>query len=124
MNSLRRLLQPEELNYSKLVDPVSEEQIVPVICIDQRAFAERGLAALVMQGFANRAAVEQTFETKRATFYSRSQRGLWVKGASSGNILAVRAAYTDCDYDSLLLDVNPVGPTCHTGAASCFECEP
>lgn len=121
MSNLRTVTSAEELNYTKLIEPITGEFIVPVVCIDAERLAMDGLWAYRMQGFANKAAVERTLETRNATFYSRSKSGLWTKGEESGNFLIVRAAYTDCDFDSLLLDIEPIGPTCHTGTPSCFE---
>ena len=73
-----------------------------------------------MLAWANRAAVDATLATGRATFYSRSRGALWEKGATSGNHLAVVRVLVDCDEDALVYLVEPAGPTCHTGAPSCF----
>ncbi len=75
---------------------------------------------VLMLGFANREAVERTLETKTAWFWSRSRRKLWNKGESSGHFLKVHKVVTDCDTDTLLYVCTPLGPTCHTGAQSCF----
>ncbi len=75
---------------------------------------------VLMLGFANREAVERTLETKTAWFWSRSRQKLWNKGESSGHFLKVRKVVTDCDTDTLLYICTPLGPTCHTGARSCF----
>lgn len=75
---------------------------------------------VLMVGFTNREAVELTLETKTAWFWSRSRGELWNKGATSGNLLHVKKALTDCDTDTLLYLCQPDGPTCHTGARSCF----
>jgi phosphoribosyl-AMP cyclohydrolase len=64
-----------------------------------------------------------TRETGLAHFWSRSRRQLWLKGETSGNILAVKEMKLDCDRDAVLLLVEPAGPTCHTGAVSCFHNE-
>lgn len=121
MNDLREIIRAEQLDYSKMAVAESGELVVPVVCIDTVRFATEGLAAYRMQGFANQLAIEMTLQTHKATFYSRKRNGLWTKGEESGNFLIVRAAYTDCDYDSVLLDVDARGPTCHTGANSCFQ---
>ncbi len=94
------------------------------------AFDARGLLATVVQdrltgqvrmlAHANREAVTRTLATGRATFWSRSRGELWEKGATSGNGLRVTAVVADCDADALLYLVDPEGPTCHTGRASCF----
>ncbi len=75
---------------------------------------------ILMLGFANREAVERTLETKTAWFWSRSRKKLWNKGESSGHFLKVHKVVTDCDTDTLLYVCTPLGPTCHTGARSCF----
>jgi len=75
---------------------------------------------VLMLGYMNQEAFDQTIETKKVTFYSRSKQRLWMKGESSGNILSVIDIKMDCDHDSILIFVNPKGPTCHTGSTSCF----
>lgn len=75
---------------------------------------------VLMLGFTNREAVELTLKTGTAWFWSRSRQKLWNKGESSGNFLHVERALTDCDTDTLLYLCRPDGPTCHTGADSCF----
>jgi len=77
--------------------------------------------AVLMVGFCDEAAVRSTLQTGLATFYSRSRRQPWVKGETSGNTLTVVQASVDCDADTLLLQCRPAGPTCHTGATSCFD---
>lgn len=73
-----------------------------------------------MLAWANRAAVEQTLTTGKATFFSRSRQALWVKGETSGHVLRVDRVVADCDADTLLYLVDPVGPSCHTGSPNCF----
>jgi phosphoribosyl-AMP cyclohydrolase len=68
----------------------------------------------------NRAALEATFATGKVHFWSRSRGTLWMKGETSGNVLNVVAMLVDCDQDALLIRAAPTGPTCHTGARSCF----
>ncbi|MBW8173304.1 bifunctional phosphoribosyl-AMP cyclohydrolase/phosphoribosyl-ATP diphosphatase HisIE [Ornithinimicrobium sp. Arc0846-15] len=75
---------------------------------------------VLMVGYLDRDAVQQTLETGLASFYSRSRQTSWVKGETSGNTLSVRSIAVDCDNDTLLLISEPAGPTCHTGAHSCF----
>ncbi len=75
---------------------------------------------VLMLGFANREAAELTLKTKTAWFWSRSRQKLWNKGESSGHFLKVHKVLTDCDTDTLLYVCTPLGPTCHTGARSCF----
>lgn len=74
-----------------------------------------------MMAYMNQTAYEQTLQSKRATFYSRSRQALWIKGETSGNTLHVVSMAWDCDEDTLLCLVNPDGPACHTGSESCFE---
>ena len=75
---------------------------------------------VLMLGFTNREAVERTLETRTAWFWSRSRQKLWNKGETSGHFLHVKKVLTDCDTDTLLYLCWPDGPTCHTGARSCF----
>lgn len=76
--------------------------------------------AVLMVAFMNQQAWESTIETGWAHFWSRSRNELWQKGATSGNRLRVESVSLDCDADTVLLFVEPEGPTCHTGARSCF----
>jgi phosphoribosyl-AMP cyclohydrolase / phosphoribosyl-ATP pyrophosphohydrolase len=73
-----------------------------------------------MVGWMNQAALDETLRSRRATFFSRSRGRLWTKGESSGNTLEVREVYADCDADTLLVLVDPIGPTCHTGRSTCL----
>jgi phosphoribosyl-AMP cyclohydrolase / phosphoribosyl-ATP pyrophosphohydrolase len=75
---------------------------------------------VLMLGYINKESLEKTLQTGHVWFYSRSRQELWEKGETSGNYLNVRAIFKDCDEDSLLIQVDPAGPTCHTGAESCF----
>jgi phosphoribosyl-AMP cyclohydrolase len=79
-------------------------------------------AEILMLGFMNREAWERTLETGYVTFYSRTRNELWTKGETSGNRLRVISAATDCDRDSLLLqvEVEGAGVVCHEGTRSCF----
>ncbi len=76
---------------------------------------------VLMVGYADRDAVERTLATGLLTFHSRSRGVRWTKGETSGNTLAVRSLHADCDGDAILARVRPRGPTCHTGARSCFD---
>jgi phosphoribosyl-AMP cyclohydrolase / phosphoribosyl-ATP pyrophosphohydrolase len=73
-----------------------------------------------MVAWMNREALAATLESGDATFYSRSRRALWRKGETSGHVLRVHEVAVDCDGDTLLLMVDPEGPSCHTGRATCF----
>jgi phosphoribosyl-AMP cyclohydrolase / phosphoribosyl-ATP pyrophosphohydrolase len=76
---------------------------------------------VLMLGFMNEAALRLTLEQKRVTFFSRTKNRLWTKGETSHHYLDVVSVAADCDRDSILVTVHPHGPTCHTGAASCFD---
>lgn len=76
---------------------------------------------VLMLGYMNEEALEKTLVEKRVTFFSRSKNRLWTKGETSGNFLHVVDMSLDCDNDTLLILVNPVGNTCHTGSESCFS---
>jgi phosphoribosyl-ATP pyrophosphohydrolase/phosphoribosyl-AMP cyclohydrolase len=76
--------------------------------------------AVLMLGYMNAESLGITLEQKKVCFFSRSRQKLWLKGETSGNFLNVVSIKTDCDADTLLITANPAGPTCHTGARSCF----
>lgn len=117
----RILMSADQLNYTKIIDPESEEKLIPAIVVDTSQFSIDSMRGMLMVGFANKEAIEKTLATGLVTFFSRSQGGLWTKGETSGNVLSLREAYIDCDADTVLFDAEPAGPTCHTGADSCFE---
>ncbi len=75
---------------------------------------------VLMLGFMNREAYQKTVETGKVTFYSRTKQRLWTKGEESGNFLNVVDIKSDCDDDTLLIQVHPVGPVCHTGTDTCW----
>lgn len=75
---------------------------------------------VLMLAFMDRAAVEETISSGEATFYSRSRNARWRKGETSGNRLKVTSITADCDGDSVLLQVSPLGPACHLQTTSCF----
>lgn len=75
---------------------------------------------VLMLGYMNQEALRITTETQHVTFWSRSRQSLWTKGESSGNTLRLIEIRQDCDGDALLVLAEPAGPTCHTGANSCF----
>jgi phosphoribosyl-AMP cyclohydrolase/phosphoribosyl-ATP pyrophosphohydrolase/phosphoribosyl-AMP cyclohydrolase len=94
------------------------------------AFDDRGLVPAVVQdirsgdvlmvAWMSAEALAATQRTGQAHFWSRSRRELWRKGATSGNVMAVRELWIDCDGDTLLMRVEPAGPACHTGERTCF----
>ena len=75
---------------------------------------------VLMLGYMNIEAYQKTIDTNKVTFYSRSKQRLWTKGEESGNFLNLIDIKNDCDNDSLLIQVNPVGPTCHKGTDNCW----
>ena len=97
------------LNFEKYADG-----LIPAIVQDART------RAVLMLGYMNRAALEATTRTGIVTFFSRSRQELWVKGETSGNFLKLVSMSEDCDSDAVLVLANPTGPSCHTGATTCF----
>ncbi len=85
---------------------------------------DKNTRVVLMLGYMNRAALEQTIASGTVTFFSRSKQRLWTKGETSGNILRIADTsndiLNDCDNDTLLILASPAGPTCHTGNDSCF----
>jgi phosphoribosyl-AMP cyclohydrolase len=75
---------------------------------------------ILMVAMMNAEAFELTQRTKQAHFWSRSRNKLWLKGETSGNFLNIKEMQLDCDRDTVLLQVEPAGPVCHTGNRSCF----
>ncbi len=76
---------------------------------------------VLMLGYMNEEAYQKTLETKKVTFFSRTKKRLWTKGEESGNFLILVEIKNDCDNDTLLISVNPVGPTCHKGSDTCWN---
>lgn len=76
---------------------------------------------VLMLGYMNQEAFDKTIETNKVTFYSRTKNRLWTKGEESGHFLNLVGIKNDCDNDTLLVTVNPMGPTCHTGSATCWQ---
>jgi phosphoribosyl-ATP pyrophosphohydrolase/phosphoribosyl-AMP cyclohydrolase len=88
--------------------------LIPAIIQDETT------AKVLMLGYMNSEAFAKTEAEKRVTFFSRTKNRLWTKGEESGNFLAVVSIQNDCDNDTLLIKVNPVGPVCHTGTDTCW----
>jgi phosphoribosyl-ATP pyrophosphohydrolase/phosphoribosyl-AMP cyclohydrolase len=98
-----------ELNFEK-----SPDGLLPAIIQDAST------RVVLMQGYMNREALEKTLDTKLVTFFSRSKQRLWTKGETSRNYLHFVSAAADCDKDSILVQVRPNGPSCHTGDDTCW----
>ncbi|MDQ4077028.1 MAG: phosphoribosyl-AMP cyclohydrolase [Chloroflexota bacterium] len=92
----------------------NNQGLIPAILQD----ADDG--TVLMMAWMNEEALHFTKERGEAVFWSRSRQEIWHKGATSGNVMRVRSIHYDCDGDTLLLQVDPAGPACHTGARSCF----
>ncbi|MEO0776824.1 MAG: bifunctional phosphoribosyl-AMP cyclohydrolase/phosphoribosyl-ATP diphosphatase HisIE [Bacteroidota bacterium] len=106
-----------EFNDTELIAAVDFEKgagLVPVVVQDALNLA------VLMLGYMNREALEKTLAERRVTFFSRSKQRLWTKGESSQNYLDLVDIKLDCDRDTLLVLAHPHGPTCHTGATTCF----
>lgn len=99
-----------DLDFLKMPD-----QLIPAIVQD----ADTG--QVLMLGYFNPEAWQQTQAQGRVTFFSRSKQRLWTKGETSGNYLEVVSLHLDCDQDTVLVRVHPAGPTCHRGTTSCFD---
>jgi len=98
------------IDFSKTADG-----LVPAIIQDNTTLK------VLMLGYMNQESFEKTKTTGKVTFFSRSKQRLWTKGEESGNFLNVVSMSVDCDNDTLLIKANPVGPTCHTGADTCWN---
>jgi phosphoribosyl-ATP pyrophosphohydrolase/phosphoribosyl-AMP cyclohydrolase len=99
-----------EPDFTKAVDG-----LLPAIIQDDHT------GKVLMQGYMNKESFQKTLDEKVVWFYSRSKKRLWKKGETSGNELQVSAVRLDCDLDSILIKVIPLGPVCHTGADTCFN---
>ncbi|WP_282118021.1 bifunctional phosphoribosyl-AMP cyclohydrolase/phosphoribosyl-ATP diphosphatase HisIE [Maribacter aquivivus] len=97
-------------NWEKMSDG-----LVPAIIQDART------KNVLMLGYMNAEALKKTTDSGKVTFFSRSKQRLWTKGEESGNFLNLVSIKNDCDDDSLLITVNPEGPTCHTGTDTCWK---
>jgi phosphoribosyl-ATP pyrophosphohydrolase/phosphoribosyl-AMP cyclohydrolase len=98
-----------ELNFNKLAG-----ELLPAVIQDNTT------DKVLMVGFMNKEAYDKTVSTGLVTFFSRTKNRLWTKGEESGNFLKVVTIQPDCDQDTLLIKVNPVGPVCHTGSDTCW----
>jgi len=92
----------------------AKSELVPAVIQDQKT------SKVLMLGYMNKEAVDKTLNTGQVTFFSRSKQRLWTKGEESGNFLNLKSIELDCDNDTLLIQVEPVGPTCHKGTDTCW----
>ena len=99
------------------IDFNKTDGLVPVVIQDEQTLE------VLMLGYMNQEAYDKTVQENIVTFFSRSKNRLWTKGETSSNFLHVKSIALDCDNDTLLIKVKPDGPTCHTGARSCFNTE-
>jgi phosphoribosyl-ATP pyrophosphohydrolase/phosphoribosyl-AMP cyclohydrolase len=99
---------------SEALDWTKQDGLLPAIVQD--AATHR----VLMLGYMDRAALAATMASRKVTFFSRSRQRLWTKGEESGHVLDLVSISADCDRDTLLVQANPHGPTCHRGTTSCF----
>lgn len=99
-----------KINFNKTPD-----NLIPAIIQDNET------KNVLMLGYMNQEALDQTLATNKVTFFSRTKNRLWTKGEESGNFLELISIKEDCDNDTLLVKVKPVGPTCHTGLDTCWQ---
>lgn len=109
-HQIDRIRSTMKINFTK-----NPDGLVPAIIQDATT------KNVLMLGYMNAAALKRTQETKKVTFFSRSKQRLWTKGEESGNFLNLVHIKNDCDNDSLLVSVDPEGPTCHTGSDTCWN---
>ena len=98
------------INFNKTPD-----NLIPAIIQDSET------KNVLMLGYMNQEALDQTLATNKVTFFSRTKNRLWTKGEESGNFLDLISIKEDCDNDTFLVKVKPVGPTCHTGLDTCWQ---
>ncbi len=103
------MINVNELNFDKL------NGLIPAIITDVNS------GAVLMLGFMNKESIEKTIKGGKVTFYSRTKKRLWTKGETSGNFLHLKSIETDCDKDTILIEADPEGNTCHLERYSCFE---
>jgi phosphoribosyl-ATP pyrophosphohydrolase/phosphoribosyl-AMP cyclohydrolase len=106
------------MNFKDLTNQIDfnkDDGLVPAIIQDVKT------QKVLMLGYMNKESYEKTIESGKVTFYSRSKQRLWIKGEESGNFLNLKDLSLDCDKDTLLIKVDPVGPVCHKGTDTCWE---
>jgi phosphoribosyl-ATP pyrophosphohydrolase/phosphoribosyl-AMP cyclohydrolase len=104
-----KTFEPETLDWKKM------DGLIPAIVQG----ADTG--AVLMLAYMNKKALKRTIRTGKVTFFSRSRKALWTKGETSGNYLILKEIQADCDGDTLLIQAEPSGPSCHRGTATCFS---
>lgn len=106
----------DAIGYDEFLKAVAfnADGLVPVIAQDHKT------GAVLMLAWMTRDTLKTTLETGDVTYWSRSRREAWRKGATSGHVQKLVEAYVDCDGDALLMKVDQTGPACHTGASACF----
>ena len=107
------------MNFENLKTTISEmkfsaDGLIPAVCVDVDT------KEVLMVAYMNNASLEDTIRTGKTHFWSRSRQKYWMKGESSGHTQEVRAVYTDCDKDTLVIEVKQNGAACHEGYKSCF----
>src|SRR4051812_19604783 len=107
-NGTKDILQKAKFN---------NDGLIPAVIQDVRT------REVLMVAYMNAESLRLTLEQGQTVFYSRSRKELWHKGATSGNFQKIRSMKLDCDKDTILVEVEPLGPACHTGDYSCFRVE-
>ncbi|MBK9257612.1 MAG: bifunctional phosphoribosyl-AMP cyclohydrolase/phosphoribosyl-ATP diphosphatase HisIE [Saprospiraceae bacterium] len=102
------MINIKDINFEK------SDGLVPVIAQDAKT------GVVLMMGYANEEAISRSISSRKLTFFSRSRNVLWTKGESSGHYLYIEELLLDCDADTVLAKVQPVGPVCHTGKDTCW----
>lgn len=104
------------MNVEELLSKIAwnDQGLVPAITQDEDT------GEVLMMAWMNAESLKMTFATRKVTYYSRSRRELWIKGATSGNIQEFVSLTADCDFDTLLIQIRQTGAACHTGSRSCF----
>ena len=108
------LTQQEHEHGSIFAPRFSADGLVSAVVLDSQT------KEVLVVAFMNADAIAATRSSGNVTFWSRSRQKLWMKGETSGNVLKVDRILVDCDQDALVIYAEPAGPTCHTGARSCF----
>jgi len=104
---------------SKIEETISalkydKDGLIPAVCVDAAG------GKVLMVAYMNKASILDTIRTGKTHFWSRSRKKYWMKGESSGHVQDVKAVYTDCDMDTLVIEVQQHGAACHDGYYSCF----